>query len=210
MIPSWLSAVSFKCDGEDDNCAGALIDKQWIVTTASCFQNCYGDSPGRFKAFLNIPDRGNRRRASLKSGSKVPVEDVWMHPKYDSITFSDNIALVKLKCHDLTLNINAEFMKTNCSMSLDCSTHSHSGYLYSSKNRLRSRELSWEMDSEGNVTLSRCSIRLGMDTIYYCANQPVAVSSNKMSECVKRRRIVPTTPICYHNEWIISVMQGTF
>ncbi|XP_065900426.1 uncharacterized protein [Dysidea avara] len=207
MIPSWLSAVSFKCDGEDDNCAGALIDKQWIVTTASCFQNCNGDSPGRFKAFLNIPDRGNRRRASLKSGSKVSVEDVWMHPKYDSITFSDNIALVKLKCHDLTLNINAEFIKTNCFMSLDCSTHSHSGYLYSSKNRLRSRELSWELDSEGNVTLSRCSIRLGMDTIYYCANQPVAVSSNKMSECVKRRRIVPTTPICYHNEWIISVMQ---
>ncbi|XP_065900430.1 sushi, von Willebrand factor type A, EGF and pentraxin domain-containing protein 1-like [Dysidea avara] len=46
-----------------------------------------------------------------------------------------------------------------------------------------------------------------MDTIYHCANQPVAVSGNKMSECLNRRRIVPATPICYHNEWITSVMQ---
>ena len=207
VVPSWLSAVSFKCHGEDDNCAGALIDKQWIVTTASCFKNCYGDSPQRFKAFLNVHDRGNRRRASLKSGSKVSVEDVWIHPN-DSITFANNIALVKLQCHDLTVNINADFTKTNCSMPMDCSTQNLSGYLHTSGNNFRSRQPSWKIDSDGNVTLSRCSVQLGMDTIYYCANQPVAVSSNKMSECVNRRRIVPTTPICYHNEWIISVMQG--
>ena len=205
MIPSWLSAVSFKCHGEGDNCAGALIDKQWIVTTASCFPKCNGSTLQRFKAFLNIPVKGKGR---IKNGTKVSVEDVWIHPRYDSITYANNLALVKLECHDLILNIDANFTKANCSMLVDCVTKNHSGYLHSSKKRFRSRELSWEMDSEGNVTLSRCSIGLGMDTIYYCANKPVAVSSNKMSECVKRRRIVPTTPICYHNEWIISVMQG--
>ncbi|XP_065902163.1 uncharacterized protein [Dysidea avara] len=204
MIPSWLSAVSFKCHGEGDNCAGALIDKQWIVTTASCFQKCNGSTLQRFKAFLNIPVKEKRR---IKNGTKVSVEDVWIHPRYDSITYANNLALVKLECHDLILNIDANFTKANCSMLVDYVTQNHSGYLHSSKKRFRSRELSWEMDSEGNVTLSRCSIGLGMDTIYYCANKPVAVSSNKMSECVKRRRIVPTTPICYHNEWIISVMQ---
>jgi len=44
LVPSWLSAVSFKCCGEDGNCAGALIDRQWTVTTTSCLQKCYGDS----------------------------------------------------------------------------------------------------------------------------------------------------------------------
>ena len=202
MIPSWLSAVSCKCHGEGDNCAGALIDKKWIVTTASCFPKCNGSTLQCFKAFLNIPVKGKRR---IKNGTKVSVEDVWIHPRYDSITYANNLALVKLECHDFILNIDANFTKANCSMLMDCVTQSHSGY---SKKRFRSRELSWEMDSEGNVTLSRYSIALGMDTIYYCAIQPVAVSSNKMSECVKRRRIVLTTPICYHNEWIISVMQG--
>jgi len=53
-----------------------------------------------------------------------------------------------------------------------------------------------------------CSIGLGMDTIYFCADQPVAVSHDKMSECVKQQRIVPATPICYHIDWITSIMQG--
>ena len=206
MIPSWLSAVTFKCHGEDDNCAGALIDRQWIVTTASCFQNCLEDSPRRFRAFLNIQDRrGNSRRASLHSGTRVSVENIWMHPNYDSITFANNLALVKLECHDFNLTIDADL---NCSLPMDCSTQNHSGYLHSSKNRFKSRQHSWEIDSEGNITLSRCSVDLGTDTIYYCANQPVAVSCDKMSDCVKRQRIVPATPICYHKQWIASVIQG--
>jgi len=202
MVPSWLSAVSFKCHGEDGNCVGIVIGRQWILTTASCFQKCNGSSLQRFRAFLNIPDRRKR----VKSGTKISIENVWMHPSYDSITFANNLALVKLKCHDINVNVN--FMKTNCSIPMDCSTQNQSGYLHSSKKRLRYRELSWEIDVEGNVTLLRCSIGLGMDTVYFCANRPVAVSHDKMSECVKQQRIVPATPICYHTKWITSVMLG--
>jgi len=209
MVPSWLSAVSFKCRGEDGtDCAGALIDRQWIVTSASCFHKCYEDSPRRFRAFLNIPGRkDNSTRVSFNSGSKVFVEDVWMHPSYDSITWANNLALVKLECHDLHLNIS-DFTKNNCSMPMNCATQSHSGYLHALKNRFRSRQQGWKIDSEGNLTLSHCNVGLGMDTIYFCANQPIAVSCDKMSECAKRQRVVPATPICYHNEWITSVIQG--
>jgi len=178
MVPSWLSAVSFKCKGESGICVGIVMDKEWILTTASCLQKCSGDSLPHFKAFLNIPEKGKNRRVSLKSHSQVSVEDVWLHPNYDSITFGNNLALVKLKCHDINV-------KNNCSMPTECSSQSHSGYLHSSKQHLRSRVLSFEMDSEGNVTPSRCSIGLGMDTIYFCANQLIAVSCDKMNECVK-------------------------
>ena len=207
MVPSWLSAVSFKCEGKYKTCVGTLIDKQWILTTASCFQSCNGTSLSRFKAFLNIPKK-NRRRISIKSGTKVSVVDAWVHPKYNSVTFVHNLALVKLECHDLNLTIHEDFKKTNCSLSMECSTQHQSGYLHSSRDRLRFREQGWKIDLEGNLTLSRCSVGLGLDSIYYCANQPVAVSSDKMNECVQRKRIVATTSICYHNDWIVSVMQG--
>jgi len=147
--------------------------------------------------------RKRERRVSIKSGTKISFENV---SSYDSIMFANNLALVKLKCHDI--NVSVDFTKTNCSIPMDCSTQNQSGYLHSSKKRLRYyRELSQEINAEGNVTLLHCSIGLGMDTIYFCADQPVAVSHDKMNECVKRQRI-PATPICYYIEWITSIMQG--
>ena len=207
MVPSWLSAVSFKCEGQSKTCAGALIDEKWILTTASCFQNCNGTSPQDVKAFLNIPENGHKRRISFKNDSKVSVEDVWMHPRYNPITSANNLALVKLQCHDVILKISAhaDVQNSNCSVPMSCST---TGYLHSSKSRLRFREQHWKIDTEGNVTLSRCSGTLGMDTVYYCANQPVAVSSDKMSECVQRQRTVPATQICHHIKWIRSVLNS--
>jgi len=210
LVPSWLSAVSFKCKGKLQICAGALIDEQWMLTTASCFQNCYGKFPQHFKAFLNIPERDDDAgRAALKSGFKAFGDYIQIHPNYDPISFANNLALVKLECHNLSLNIDADIIKAECSMPMDCGTQSHSGYLHStSSHRLRYRERNWEMDPEGNLTLSHCSVALGMDNIYYCANQPVAVSCDKMSECVQHKRTVPTTPICHHYQWITSIIKG--
>ena len=209
MIPSWLSVVIFKCHGEDGNCAGALIDRQWIVTTASCFQNCHENSPRRFRAFLNISNRqDDTRLGSFKNGYRVSVEDVWIHPSYDSNSFSNNLALVKLQYHDLTLNIDDDFTNRSCSIPKVCIKR-YSGFLYTAgSSRLRSKEHSWEINSDGNITLSHCSVGLGMNTIFHCANQPVAVCSDKMSKCVGQRKIVPATPICYHNKWLTSIMQS--
>ena len=159
----------------------------------------------RCKGILNISGNSHKRRLSLKTGSKVSVEDVWMHPRYNPITSANNLALVKLECRDITLHINADLRHTNCSVPMNCST---TGYLHSSKNRLRSRKQHWEIDTEGNITLSHCSVKLGMDAIYFCTNQPVAVSSDKISECVQRQRTVLATPICHHIELIRSVLNG--
>ena len=97
----------------------------------------------RCKGILNISGNSHKRRLSLKTGSKVSVEDVWMHPRYNPITSANNLALVKLECRDITLHINADLRHTNCSVPMNCST---TGYLHSSKNRLRSREQHWEID----------------------------------------------------------------
>jgi len=208
-VTSWLSAVSFKCKGKDDTCAGALIDEHWILTTASCFQNCNGSSLRRFNAFLNISNRRTRRRGALKSGSKVSIDGVWTHPSYDATTYANNLALVKLKCHDISLDVDVDIRKANCSMPKDCTAQSNSGYLYTTNSaQLRSREISWHIHSDGIITLSRCSVVVGTDTIYYCANKPVAVSSDKPSQCAKQKQMVSAILICRHNEWITSVIQG--
>ena len=207
MVPSWLSAVSFKCKGKK-TCVGTVIDKQWILTTDSCFQSCDGTSPKNIRAFLNISGNSHKRRVSLKTGSKVSVEDVWMHPRYNPITSANNLALVKLECHDITLHISADLWHTVSIVLCQwivlqlviCILPRIGWDPESSIGRL--------IDTEGNITLSHCSVKLGMDAIYFCTNQPVAVSSHKISECVQRQRTVPATPICHHIELIRSVLNG--
>jgi len=79
-----------------------LSKMQWELTAT--FQGIFEHS------------RKREKRVSIKSGTKISVENVWMHPSYDSITFANNLALVKLKCHDI--NVNVDFTKTNCSIPL--------------------------------------------------------------------------------------------
>ena len=92
LARNWM--VSLALDGNSHICAGTLIDKQFILTAAHCFQD---------------PDRGKLWVASIGAWrfdvtgkpfapiEQIPVKLIYTHELYDPNTNQNDIALVLLE-----------------------------------------------------------------------------------------------------------------
>ena len=94
----WSGLVSMYIDGKP-RCQGALIDKEWILTSAHCVTNKGEDANGN-----EIVGEGSleTQRVSILIGSfddrdiqnTVGVSEIYSHPQYHFV-FND-VALIKL------------------------------------------------------------------------------------------------------------------
>ena len=188
----WLAVLSFTCRRSTNNCIGVVLDDQWVLTTATCFRKCRVEIPLQVSVYVNIPPGAQRRLAtSIRLGTKVNGSLVWQHPEYTPNTFANNLALVKLGCHNHTL----EKLKlaSNCS-GTESQKMQSDGYVYA-KNRVIKFK-----NAKGSKT--ECFSKLGTSTLYYLAStlEMITTTSNN-SSCMD-------TPICKHTEQLKSFMQG--
>ncbi|KAK9760574.1 hypothetical protein K7432_015268 [Basidiobolus ranarum] len=78
------------------SCGGAVIGTKWIITAAHCI---YRDTLSRgTSSDLIVPDDITVSLGSLEMKGKiqVKVQKVYPHPKYDSVLFKDDLALLEL------------------------------------------------------------------------------------------------------------------
>ncbi|KAK4320257.1 hypothetical protein Pmani_008866 [Petrolisthes manimaculis] len=94
--PYLISLQDNRWGGERHYCGGAIYNSHTIITAAHCVVAFNTDI---FQVVAGEYDR------SVTEGSeqKVGVSQAIVHPNYDSSTYENDIALLKLK-HDLTFN----------------------------------------------------------------------------------------------------------
>lgn len=95
---NFRSAVSISYQSHDI-CSGVILNKRWIITSANCIQN-----------HLNITELLiSYGSADRKSPERINVglEKIILHPKFDSVSLVNNVALIKTK-NDINFNSNAE------------------------------------------------------------------------------------------------------
>ena len=184
----WLAVLSSTCRRRSTtDCIGVVLDNQWVLTTATCFRKCEVEIPHQLSVYVNIPAAAQKRLAtSIRLGSKVDGSLVWQHPEYNPNTFANDLALVKLACHNHTLE------KLN--LASNCSAHESDGYVYAKNKVIKIKK------AEGNGV--KCFSKTGTSTWYHLAStlQMVATSSNN-PDCMG-------TSICKHAEQLKSFMQG--
>ena len=116
--PFWLAKVKVKCRGTQDYCLGAIIEDNFIITTASCIMKC-GDSA---KMIISVSKYSTGKTNHFEK--KVKVDKVIIHPEYnisESLKKHD-VALVKFECPNFRL--------AKVSLNDSCSTDSGLSVLY--------------------------------------------------------------------------------
>ena len=184
---AWLSILSFDCNHSATSCIGIVLDNHWVLTTASCFQKCDVKVPLQLNAFVDIPNEALKAmRTAMRMGSEVSATLVWQHPEFSADTGVNNLALVKLGCHDHALE--------NLNLASNCSTHdSPDAYVFAKTKVIRFRN---------SVRRIKCFSRIGSGTWYYRSNTlQVVATSHDSSNCM-------VTLLCKHAEQLTSFMQG--
>lgn len=176
----WLAVLSFTCGRSTDNCIGIVLDNHWVLTTATCFRGC---KPMHLSISINIPPGAQRRLASsIRMGNRINGSLV---PN----TFANNLAFVKLDCHNYTLEtVN---LPSHCSVHEGHDQIKSDGYIYRRNKAIKFRNTGKETECFS-----------GTGSWYYLDStlQMVATTSNS-SSCM-------VTSICKHTEQIQSFMEG--
>lgn len=188
----WLAVLSLDCVQSTTNCIGVVLDKHWVLTTTTCFSRCGIKVPLRLSAFVNIPSGAQKRFTSaMRMGSRVAATLVWQHPEFNADTYANNLALVKLDCHDHALE------KLN--LSSDCPAHDSQlakpdGYIYAGKTvAIKSKDT--------KVKKVKCLSEKSTGTWYYHADTLQVVATSHNSDCM-------VTSLCEHAKQLKSFMQG--
>lgn len=97
-IGNFRSAVSISYQSRVI-CSGVILNKRWILTSANCIQEHLNDKD-LFISYGSL-DRNAADRNSVGS------EHIILHPKFDSVSLVNNVALIKTK-NDINFNDNVE------------------------------------------------------------------------------------------------------
>ena len=97
QTPFWLAKVQVKCEDKVYICFGAIIEDNFIITTASCVNKC-DDSVRKIRVLVSDYSTNGSKRF----GEKFKGTEVTIHPEYSSSEIHD-LALVKFKCPDVLL-----------------------------------------------------------------------------------------------------------
>ena len=188
----WLSALSFRCGSSKTGaCIGVVLDKNWVLTSATCFGKCKTELPLQLNAYVKIPSAAQKRLASsIRLGNKVNGELVWQHPEYNPRTFANDLALVKLGCHNHTLEkLN---LPSNCSTE-EAQQTSSDGYIY-----LKNKVIKFNNAKDK----AECFSRQGTNAWYYQTDTLQMVTTrSRGSSCME-------SSICKNAEQLKSFMQG--
>ena len=190
----WLAVLSFTCHDSAKNCIGVVLDKHWVLTNAACFWKCNVKLPMQMSVHVDIPPEAQKKlKSSMDKGNEVNGTLVWQHPEYNSRTFANDLALIKLGCYNHTLEkLN---LASNCSVQANQYSNSD-GYVYVKKNSIKFKEVH---DKDSNLV--KCFSRQGTGTLYHAgALKMVATTSNNPGCTV--------TLICKHHKQLKSFMQG--
>lgn len=190
----WLAVLSFTCRDSAKNCIGVVLDNHWVLTNAACFWKCKVKLPLQISVYVNIPPEAQKKlKSSMDMGSKVNGTLVWQHPEYNPDTFTNDLALVNLGCHNHTLDkLNLD---SNCSNHVNQQSNSD-GYVYMKKNSIKFKAIH---DKKNSVV--KCFSRQGTSTLYHTSALQVVATTSKNPGCV-------VTLICKHSEQLKSFMQG--
>lgn len=95
---NYRSAVSISYQSHDI-CSGVILNKRWIITSANCIQK-----------YLNVTELLISYGSADRNASErinVGSEKMILHPKFDSVSLVNNVALIKTK-NDIKFNDNVE------------------------------------------------------------------------------------------------------
>ena len=187
---AWLAVLSFNCNHSTTNCIGIVLDNHWVLTTATCFSKCGIKPPVQLSAFVDIPNEAQKKlHTAMHMGNEVDATLVWQHPEFSADTYANNLALVKLGCHDYSLE------KLN--LAIDCSTENqHSGpdaYVVAKNSRT--------MKFSDKVQRIKCFSKTNTSTWYYRGDTLQVVATSHSSDCIMM-------PLCKHAAQLKSFMQG--
>ena len=210
QAPFWLAKVKVKCDDMVYNCLGAIVEDNFIITTASCVNKC--DDSVRVIRIL-VTDYSTN--GSKLFGEKVRATKVTIHPEY-SLSETEKIhdvALVKFRCPDFQL---AEVsLNDSCSRDIDLSvidfnqtTGAYSAYEASIANRKRKCKQAyknWDDSQQVCVMASLCSDKSGSlitdDQHKVLFSFPIYASSCDNN----KNTIIAAMELCKYHEWITSM-----
>jgi secreted trypsin-like serine protease len=98
---------------DEKSCGGSIISPSWVITAAHCMKNALASDINVYAGSNNFWS-GNQIRNGLR---------VIVHPNYDSITLSNDIALIKLS---YPLEVTNSSIHTICLPSINSTILSYS------------------------------------------------------------------------------------
>ena len=206
--PFCLAKVTVKCGGTQYYCLGAIIEDNFIITTASCITKC-GDS-----AKIMILVSKYSTDESDRFTKKVKVDKLIIHPEYNmSETLKKHdVALVKFKC--------TNFKLAKVSLNDKCSTDSGLSVLYvnetsefystwkariSRKKKCKQAYTSWDDSQHICMIASPCSDK--SDSLITDDQHDILYGfSSYASECDnKDNTLIAALELCKYYQWIKNI-----